>query len=588
MNRFILAILATIVVAAGCGDDGSGTNNSASNNTSNNGTTLENNQIDIDPSTCEELAGQIPAGEELSGCYRVTAEVVASAGDVTIAPGTVFFYESGTGFLVSDDGSLNAVGTADEPITMLGITEDPGHWKGLAISSQNPANTLNFVDIRHGGSDTWDPCCPVDTTLANLNVFDGGIVTVENSRFTSSLEVGVAFAQNSDVRGFANNAFADNGSHAVRSWAGNVGILDAESDYGEGGVKVEAEDLADEFSWAPVAPGYEVAGRIDIVEGGSLTIEAGANLLFAEDAGIVASEGVFISDGTEGDPISYAGMVDTEGYWRGIAIASRQPDNRLSYTLVRGGGSDTWDPCCPLDTRLANINAWSESIISLENVTSELAPFGFSIHPDSEIASFSSNTFSESSEAAVALSALHIGSIDGASTYGDIVLVDGTAVTDDATWPAIDNDYEFIADQDTFIRDGATVTIEPGATLLFREGAGLKAEGDGVLVAEGEPDDVITFSGTTETAGWWHGLAFTSPVGNSISNAVVSYGGSDNWDPCCPNDSELATINVYEGGGLTLTDSTVFGGENFALYVNPDSSITQSGNDFQGEPTNLP
>jgi hypothetical protein len=542
----------------------------------------------VDFDSCPEIGGPVEADTELSGCYRVTGTLEVRDGPVRIAPGTRFRFAQDTGIRVADDGALDAAGTEAAPITMVGATETSGFWRGVAISSRQPDNRLRFVDIAHAGSDTWDPCCPVETSRAALNAFDGAILSIERSTFRMSGDYGAALTADVEIRAFSENAFSGAASHAVRIASTNVGALDAASTYGEGAVRVNAVDVSSEQRWAAIDATYEVFGAFDVEAGGVVTIEPGATLAFDEDGGIRASEGVLRAVGTEAAPITFRGQTETASWWRGLAWASRQPDNAIAHAVVAHGGADFWDPCCPQDTRRANLNAYDEALLSVENVTARDAPFGLAVHPDSELTAFGDNAFSNHEDASVAVSALHLGALDGATTYGDVVLVRGSRVEDDATWPALDVAYTFAAEQDAIVTGGATVTIEPGARLEFREDAGLAARGDGVLVAEGTPDAVITFTGTTQTAGWWHGLAFTSPGDNRVANAEISYGGSDFWDPCCPQDSGEASVNVFGGGRLTLTDSTVFGGEAFAVFVQPGSTLTASGNDYRGEPTSIP
>lgn len=549
---------------------------------------MDANNTDDACETFEEIGGTLAADTVLSGCYRVTEQLEARDGLVTIAPGTRFEFEADTGLLVEADGILAADGTATAPIEMVGTTETSGFWKGVAITSQQPDNRLRFVKIAHAGSDVWDPCCPVETAPAALNAFEDAIVQVEDSSFRASGDFGVAFAQGVEVSSFARNTFEDAVGHSVRIFSTNVGALDAASTYGEGAVRVVGVDVASEQSWAAIDATYEVFGAFDVLEGGGVIIEPGATVAFAEDSGVHAAKGVLRVVGTEAARITLRGTTETARWWRGLAWGSRKPDNAIAFADVAHGGSDYWDPCCPQDTRYANLNAHDEALLSVQAVRSSQAPYGLAVNADSELTAFAANTFTDHAEAAVAVSALHLGALDDATSYGDIVLVRASEVVEDANWPAIDVAYEMAAEQDTIITGGATLTIDPGATLLFREEAGLAAEGDGVLVAEGTADAPISFSGTTETAGWWHGLAFTSPGNNRLAHARVAYGGSDYWDPCCPQDSGEATVNVYEGGRLTMTDSTVFGGETYAVYVQPGSTFDASDNDYMGEPTSIP
>lgn len=72
---------------------------------------------------------------------------------LTISAGAAFVAESGAEIEVSADGALNAVGTAESPITFVGGQSITGHWDGITYRfSNNPLNVLDFVTVANGGS----------------------------------------------------------------------------------------------------------------------------------------------------------------------------------------------------------------------------------------------------------------------------------------------------------------------------------------------------------------------------------------------------------------------------------------------------
>ncbi|MBX2838474.1 MAG: hypothetical protein KTR35_16570 [Gammaproteobacteria bacterium] len=72
--------------------------------------------------------------------------------DLTLSPGTTIIVESGEEILVTSDGSLNAVGTASQPITFTGEQASPGDWDGIRFSySGNTRNVLSHTIVEYGG-----------------------------------------------------------------------------------------------------------------------------------------------------------------------------------------------------------------------------------------------------------------------------------------------------------------------------------------------------------------------------------------------------------------------------------------------------
>ncbi len=118
-------------------------------------------------------------------------------GDLSINPGLVMEFESNSGLRVDSEGSLSAIGTANEHILLTGKTKSAGAWKGLQFfATTDPNNALDYVDIEYGGQVEYG----VDK--ANLNVQDfsaESTVNVTNSSFTNSAGYGIAIANGSAV-----------------------------------------------------------------------------------------------------------------------------------------------------------------------------------------------------------------------------------------------------------------------------------------------------------------------------------------------------------------------------------------------------
>ena len=333
------------------------------------------------------------------------------------------------------------------------------------------------------------------------------------------------------------------------------------------------------------------SGRPTVVGEVELTIEAGAKFLFNEDAGIDVESGALIAEGTPSKIILMQGATETSGYWRGVSIRSKNPANSLKYVTISHGGSDYWDPCCPYDSRKANLNIFEEGIATIENVSLKNgADYGMHVAGDSKLSSFAFNSFSGNGKASLSISANNLKSLDSASDFSGPVVVRGQNVDSDGTWKALNTHYEVLKENEISIVENATITIQAGASFRFQEDAGLLVD-VGVLKALGTSEDTISFKGTTQTSGWWKGIAITSPDNaNQITYASIAHGGSDFWDPCCPQDSKKANVNVFEGGYLSLTHSTLNESANYATWTNTGSgsSLVASDNTYGGQPQGSP
>jgi hypothetical protein len=142
-------------------------------------------------------------------------------------------------------------------------------------------------------------------------------------------------------------------------------------------------------------------------------------------------------------------------------------------------------------------------------------------------------------------------------------------ITTDATWYA---NQEYLLTGQTFVKSGATLTIEPGTVIKSEQddGSGLAPclviERGGKIMAEGTKDKPITFTSNLPESelparGTWGGLII---LGNAPTNkgesfveglAGVPYGGDDPTD----NSGVLRYVRVWYGGRSIGQDNEING-----------------------------
>lgn len=108
----------------------------------------------------------------------VTGEVSVNAG-LTIEPGFHAKFESGSRLDIETSGYLIADGTISQPITLEGRYASAGYWEALAIYSNNPNNSLEYVIVKDGGQYWADDFCSV-------LIHDQGRVEMNNCTVTNS------------------------------------------------------------------------------------------------------------------------------------------------------------------------------------------------------------------------------------------------------------------------------------------------------------------------------------------------------------------------------------------------------------------
>ncbi|MFB6265044.1 MAG: hypothetical protein ABEL76_15700, partial [Bradymonadaceae bacterium] len=114
------------------------------------------------------------------------------------------------------------------------------------------------------------------------------------------------------------------------------------------------------------------------------------------------------------------------------------------------------------------------------------------------------------------------------------------------------------------------------------EKKGLEVRSKAAFEVAGTSDSKVTFTGTNDQKGWWGGLALykTTRAANSISHAVLEYGGNKNWDwPNAAQDANLQLNSAYndqieiELSNVALNSSSTAG-----LYVGKSATVTACSN----------
>ncbi|HAP63441.1 MAG TPA: hypothetical protein DCR93_29410, partial [Cytophagales bacterium] len=127
----------------------------------------------------------------------------------------------------------------------------------------------------------------------------------------------------------------------------------------------------------------------------------------------------------------------------------------------------------------------------------------------------------------------------------------------------------------SFLSIEADVTIEPGVIIQLGERAGILITDVGSLTAEGTADNVITFTGATQSAGYWGAISFGSNTSaNRLSHVVIEYGGADGISFI----TEDASVILLGNARLSLEDVIVRNSGSYGLNLsNSAASVTLSG-----------
>jgi hypothetical protein len=131
------------------------------------------------------------------------------ASDLSIAPGAQLAFGEEVRMEVENQGTLNAVGSAGEPIVFSSYSRDGNrNWRGILIKSAHTNNRLEHTEISHAGNGNlvymsrgW--------RSANLGVEGGASMHISNSRIARGSGHGIAADPDSQLE-MENVQFSDN------------------------------------------------------------------------------------------------------------------------------------------------------------------------------------------------------------------------------------------------------------------------------------------------------------------------------------------------------------------------------------------
>lgn len=296
--------------------------------------------------------------------YIITCDPAIN-GDFTVDAGVVIAFESGAGLKLGKygNGKIQMIGTADNPIILTGTQKDKGFWRGIQISSDNPANQMDYVTVEYAGQSGrggWalqgsvigaakgvmkmDHCTIQHGALIGLHWVSGalnaGELTLSNSTLTGN---------DVPIQTSVNHINSIDGSS---SYSGNV------NDY----IKLSGNDAYQDVTFHKIDVPFLSVGfkpdngairRFKFEPGVTLLMEAGSQIRF-QNAFHYNHEIIMV--GTANDPITIKGKEDVPGYWEGLYLyASSNPLNEIGFLDIANAGTTNGYPNGAIQLRGSNL-----------------------------------------------------------------------------------------------------------------------------------------------------------------------------------------------------------------------------------------
>lgn len=551
-SPIMLCLAATIsmtTMACGPGDDNGDNGDNATTNTT-------NAQL-LD---CSSFGEDLTLEDNVDGGVDYIVDCLARVdGDLTVEPGVIIQFKQDSGLNMAA-GSLSAKGTADKPIIFTGETQVRGSWYGVQFVSTSAKNALEHVTVEYAGQDQFD----VFGVRGAVGLQREGRLSVKNSTFKESADVGFHAPDSASTLTFENNTSVDNDSHPVSIHQGLLAELDEASKLegnGKNSVLVTAAGTSDvngvEGAWGNLSVPYFVAETLSIQGESSITIAPGATFVFAADTGVVvASDSSLSAEGSEGAIITFTGEVEEKGAWLGIAFDSNTPQNKLEHVLVDYAGSDQFD----VFGERGGVVIKGDAKLSIKNSTiSNSKEFGLDVEYGIEGLTFENNTITGCDKEPINVPFENLTDIDSESNLTgnarDFVRVEESrqriAGTSAYVLQNLSVPYFFPNDTRFEIGSEGGLTIEAGTKLYFGANASLGIKSESFLNVVGTADAKVEFLGANETAQSWVGMSFDSNnTNNRLEHVIVKHGGSAEFDVF----GQQAAVGVKNDSQLTIKD----------------------------------
>ena len=289
------------------------------------------------------------------------------------------------------------------------------------------------------------------------------------------------------------------------------------------------------------------------MEGGSLILEPGATLAFADGASLeigYSETSKLLIRGTKEEPVTLTASGDkVAGVWEGVSIYRKGARSSISHAVIEwAGGKDE-----------ALLVAAEDVVV--EGLTIRGAK-GLAVRVDDtgSLAKFDGNTFEKVGNQVVRIKPAKAGGIGKANNWpeGGVVQVEGGRVDGEVTWADIGAPWHLTGKVQVRGESGnrATLTLDAGNELAFDGDAKIEIgyAGEGTLVAKGTKDaPIVLDSDGKKEAGAWGGLEVYGKGEVEIVHVVFRHAGKDESHGALFADGD-ARISVSES---TFETSTV-------------------------------
>lgn len=518
--------------------------------------------------------------------YHVTKTISVNSGvTLTIEPGVGVRTDATMSIRVL--GTLNAVGTASDPILFTGSVKQPNGWNGLYINVAAASAMLQHVIMEYGG-EAGQPYGMLHHSFGSLNVRDSLFRDAGNSGISTSMLGSVQIVNTS----FMNNrgpALKLTGGPQAGALLQNLGASGNAAD----AVVLDRLRLKGTHTLGVTGLPYVTEGSFVVDEVGKLTLEPGVEIRVKRSFLV---NGDLVAEGTAAQPIKLTGLTQTPGSWEGLVFDSVTGDTddpatgSLRHVIVEYGGAVAQDN--PGGAFGGNIAARSAAVTLTNTIVRNGGNYGIVGRGgvggsnyqltivDTEITGNHSYALLFEGETANPVLRNLRATGNGVDAVGQRGHLTGTH-----TWELLTIPY--VVDQGVEVDRNATLTIEPGVEVRMAKGQRFVVPGK--LIAIGTDAAPIVFAGTMAEPGWWNSIFIEGEAvlqhcdigygGNSKGTPMVHVSGSSTVMRNCRIHHSADSAILSETGPPILDHNRIELNESFGLLnLNPDEVVDARNN----------
>ncbi|MBP2832204.1 PKD domain-containing protein [Aquimarina sp. U1-2] len=536
------------------------------------------------------------------GEHFITGGLIIHA-KVTIEPGAIIRINPGIPiiFVESQDAktgtnaSVYAVGTPEKPIVFTSSQDNPspGDWGEFSFGKHSLIETsvFEYCTFEYGGK-SINGIGP----RPMVSIVDQGRVSFNHCTFRYSEGYAIQLDEKSTFEKFSNNTVADNGSYDINISGNSAGSIEDNNNIEGKGILISIHRITETVNWSGQNSPYVLEtdlliGSSEPNTGGSLTLNEGVTLAFAEGIGLRTSDNdiSLYVNGTAARPVIFTALNDdATSLWKGVELTgSLSEDSYFNYAIFEKAGSYS-----RFDTHNAVIYVNGTTLNMTNCKISGNKKYGIQFSSMAELGEFSNNDIGSTNEYAMGMRGNQAGGIDSGNTFSggkDVELFSNDNIDKDITWPALGVFYRIMRTLYIGSQSGTfnTLTLSPGVKISgnievgknYTTGEGI-INAPGSLIAVGTESEPILFeNGGLSTA------EMISFEGQTQSNSIL--------DHCIVDGKSLTSVGIritfiendQSNPYPTIRNSTIKNMTGYPIYVSDAYPIIEN-NSYEGNGTN--